>query len=93
MGNMPDGVAEPAQEREEVAEAICEIAICIAQIIHEADPGAHRRMNFAAGKVYNRLIGEKHEIAADIVYRFGRALMDRNLFPEGEDPEETEPAT
>ena len=81
---MPDSIPTRAEMREETAEAVCEIAICIAQAIHELDPTAHRRMNFNAGKAYNRLIGEKRVLAADILYRFGRALMDRNLFPEGE---------
>lgn len=80
---MPDSIPTRAEMREETAEAVCEIAICIAQAIHELDPTAHRRMNFNAGKAYNRLIGEHRELAADILYRFGRALMDRDLFPEG----------
>lgn len=79
---MADSISTRAAMREETAEAVCEIAICLAQAIHELDPGAHRRMNFAAGKAYNRLIGERRELAADILYRFGRALMDSDLFPE-----------
>ena len=74
--------------REEVAEAVCEIAICLAQAIHELDPDAHRNMNFNAGKAYNRLLGENRVLAAEILYRFGRALMDRDLFPEGDRPED-----
>lgn len=85
--SMPDMAATRAELREETAEAVCEIAICIAQAIHELDPEAHRRMNFAAGKAYNRLLGEERELAADILYRFGRALMDTDLFPESEDAE------
>jgi hypothetical protein len=81
---MPEGFPTRAELREETAEAVCEIAICIAQAIHEMDPTAHRRMNFNAGLAYNRLLGEKHALAADILYRFGRALMDRDLFPEEE---------
>lgn len=68
--------------REETAEAVCEIAICIARAIHDIDPQAHRRMNFNAGKAYNRLLAGQHALAADILYRFGRALMDPELFPE-----------
>ncbi|TYR29389.1 hypothetical protein FY036_21170 [Mesorhizobium microcysteis] len=83
---MPDTIATRAEMREETAEAVCEIAICLAQAIHELDPTAHRRMNFTAGKAYNRLLGENRELAADILYRFGRALMDQNLFPERDDP-------
>lgn len=85
---MPDTATARAELREELAEAVCEIAICLAQGIHELDPEAHRRMNFSAGKAYNRLLGERRELAADILYRFGRALMDTDLFPErqpGED--------
>ena len=73
---MPEGFSTRAEMREETAEAVCEIAICIAQAIHEMDPAAHRRMNFNAGLAYNRLLGEKRTLAADILYRFGRALMD-----------------
>lgn len=80
---MPGSTATRAEIREETAEAVCEIAICLAQAIHDLDPQAHRRMNFNAGKAYNRLLGERRELAADILYRFGRALMDRDLFPEG----------
>lgn len=82
---MADTFATRAETREETAEAVCEIAICIAQAIHEIDPRAHRRMNFAAGKAYNRLIASQRTLAADILYRFGRALMDKDLFPEDED--------
>lgn len=81
---MPDSVPTRAELREETAEAVCEIAICLAQAIHELDPIAHRRMNFNAGLAYNRLLGEQRVLAADILYRFGRALMDRSLFPEEE---------
>ena len=83
---MPEGFSTRAEMREETAEAVCEIAICIAQAIHEMDPAAHRRMNFNAGLAYNRLLGEKRTLAADILYRFGRALMDRDLFPEEDGP-------
>lgn len=79
---MPETIPTRAEMREETAEAVCEIAICLAQAIHELDPQAHRRMNFNAGKAYNRLLSERRELAADILYRFGRALMDRDLFPE-----------
>ena len=82
---MPETYASRAELREETAEAVCEIAICIAQAIHEIDPQAHRRMNFSAGKAYNRLLAGERALAADILYRFGRALMDRDLFPERED--------
>ena len=81
---MADTFATRAEMREETAEAVCEIAICIAQALHEIDPQAHRRMNFNAGKAYNRLLAERRPLAADILYRFGRALMDTELFPEGE---------
>jgi hypothetical protein len=79
---MPDSTQTRAEIREETAEAVCEIAICIARAIHDIDPTAHRRMNFNAGKAYNRLIGDDRVLAADILYRFGRALMDSDLFPE-----------
>lgn len=79
---MPNTIPTRAEMREETAQAVCEIAICLAQAIHELDPQAHRRMNFNAGKAYNRLLDERKELAADILYRFGRALMDRELFPE-----------
>lgn len=79
---MPDINPTHARLREETAEAVCEVAICLAQAIHEIDPDAHRRMNFNAGKAYNRLLGQKRELAAEILYRFGRALMDSELFPE-----------
>ena len=82
---MPDNGPTRAERREETAQAVCEIAICLAQAIHELDPQAHRRMNFNAGKAYNRLLGERKELAADILYRFGRALRDRDLFPEQDD--------
>ena len=80
--SMPERIPTRAEIREETAQAVCEIAICLAQAIHQLDPQAHRRMNFEAGKAYNRLHGEQRELAADILYRFGRALMDRELFPE-----------
>jgi len=81
---MAENFPTRGEMREEIAEAVCEIAICLAQSIHRLDPQAHRQMNFEAGKAYNRLIGERRELAADILYRFGRSLMDRKLFPEPE---------
>lgn len=82
---MPETIATRAQLREEMAEAVCEIAICISQAIHEIDPQAHRRMNFSAAKAFNRLLAEERTLAADILYRFGRSLMDSDLFPENAD--------
>lgn len=84
---MPETFASRAELREETAEAVCEIAICIAQAIHEIDPQAHRRMNFSAGKAYNRLLASERTLAADILYRFGRALMNPELFREREEGE------
>lgn len=86
---MADTFPTRAEMREETAQAVCEVAICLAQALHELDPQARRRMNFSAGKAYNRLLEERKELAAEILYRFGRALMDRDLFPEpDEEPEE-----
>ena len=79
---MADTFAARAEMREETAEAVCEIAICLARALHDIDPEAHRRMNFDAGKAYNRLLAQERTLAADILYRFGRALMDPELFPE-----------
>ncbi len=85
---MTDTFATRAEMREETAEAVCEIAICIARALHEIDPEAHRRMNFNAGKAYNRLLAEHRTLAADILYRFGRALMDPELFPASDDEQD-----
>ena len=87
---MPDTIPTRAELREETAKAVYEIAICLAQAIHELDPKAHRRMNFSAGKAYNRLLEENHPLAAEILYRFGRALMDSSLFPEPDEPTDDE---
>jgi hypothetical protein len=69
-------------DNEQLQMALMEIAICIAQALHETDAGATQRMNFAAGKAYNRLKGRGDDAAADLLYQFGRALLDHNLFPE-----------
>ncbi len=76
-----------AGQEEEIAQAVCEIAVLLAQAIHQIDPEAAQRMNFAAGMSYNRFLGADRPLAADIMYRFGRALVDRDLFPL---PEENE---
>ncbi len=73
------------RREEELSEAITQIGVCLAQAIHDGDADAAQRMNFAAGKVYNRLIEDDKPLAADIVYRFGRALTDRALFPRKAD--------
>lgn len=83
---MPDTIPTRAEMRAEMADAVCEIAICLAQAIHELDPEARTRMNFNAGMAYNRLLGERRELAAEILYRFGRSLMDRELFPDRDSP-------
>ncbi|MCV0395155.1 MAG: hypothetical protein K5872_02995 [Rhizobiaceae bacterium] len=59
-----------------------EIALAIAGELHRVDGQAAERMNFSAAKAYNRLVAAGEERAAEIVYRFGRALTDRSLFPE-----------
>jgi hypothetical protein len=74
-----------ATESKQSTLAFMEIAICIAQGIHEIDPGARQRMNFAAAKAYNRLKDRGDHAAAEILYQFGRALVDRTLFPEPEE--------
>lgn len=70
------------RDNEQLQMALMEIAICIAQALHETDANATQRMNFAAGKAYNRLKGRGDDAAADLLYQFGRALLDHNLFPE-----------
>lgn len=77
----------PSAGQEEIAQAVCEIAVLLAQAIHQIDPEAAQRINFAAGMSYNRYLGEGRPLAADIMYRFGRALVNRDLFPL---PEESE---
>ncbi|MCO6389061.1 MAG: hypothetical protein ACK4R3_04085 [Aliihoeflea sp.] len=77
-----------AGHEEEIAEAVCEIAVLLAQAIHQIDPDAAQRMNFAAGKAFNRHLGQDQKLAADLMYRFGRALVDRSLFPVGEGGDE-----
>lgn len=73
----------PAADGEDALEtAMLEIAIAIAAELHHLDGQAAQRMNFAAGKAYNRLLAADRARAADIVYRFGRALTDRSLFPD-----------
>ena len=62
--------------------ALIEIALCIVQGLHERDPALAQNINFAAAKAYNRLVERGENEAAEIVYRFGRALLDNQLFPE-----------
>lgn len=71
----------PSAGQEEIAQAVCDIAVLLAQAIHQIDPEAAQRMNFAAGMSYNRHLSEDRPLAADIMYRFGRALVDRERFP------------
>lgn len=70
------------RETEQLKMALLEIAVCIAQALHETDSAATQRMNFAAGKAYNRLKKRGDDAAADLLYQFGRALLDHQLFPE-----------
>ncbi len=79
------------QREDELSEAVAQIGICLAQAIHEGDPNAAQRMNFTAAKIYSRLVDEGRPLAADIVYRFGRALMDRQLFPNPATPDQPAP--
>ncbi|MBB2972176.1 hypothetical protein [Mesorhizobium sp. RMAD-H1] len=76
---------------EQTALGMMEIVICLAQIMHETDTSVARRMNYAAGKIYNRLKSEGNDGAAELVYAFGRTLLDRELFPTDDDlPEDAE---
>ena len=65
--------------------ALVEVALFIAQALHERDPNIAESINFAAGKAYNRLRQRGEKEAAEIVYRFGRALLDHSLFPPPEE--------
>ncbi len=66
-------------QSDQIAVALQEIVICIAQGVHEISPHS---MNFAAAKAYSRLKERGDHAAAEILYQFGRALLDRSLFPE-----------
>lgn len=72
-------------ETEEIAEAVLQLSLCIARAIHDIDPEAVRRMNFEAGLSYNRLIEDDRPLAAEMLYRFGRALLDSERFPSPDD--------
>lgn len=64
-----------------------EVARCLAQILHEADPSVAARLSFMAGKSFNRLTAAGDKEAAAIVYAFGRLLLDRDAFPTPDDTE------
>lgn len=85
-------MAEEMPATEQVAAGFMEIAICLAQALHEIDPAQTQRMNFAAGLAYNRLMSQGKDEAAEIVYAFGRSLLNRDLFPVAEEPLDSEPA-
>lgn len=85
-------MAEETPAIQEVAAGFMEIAICLAQALHETDPGVTQRMNFAAGLAYNRLMSQGHEVAAELVYAFGRSLLNHELFPVDEPSLDSEPA-
>lgn len=85
-------MTEAMPQTEQVAAGFMEIAICLAQALHEVDPAVTHRMNFAAGLAYNRLMSQGQETAAEIVYAFGRSLINRDLFPVEEKSYESQPA-
>jgi hypothetical protein len=77
------------RDTEQLQMAVLEIATCIAQALHETDASATQRMNFAAGMAYNRLKSRGDDAAAEMLYQFGRALLNHDLFPEtGSKPED-----
>jgi hypothetical protein len=82
-----------APETEPAAAALIEIARCIAQILHEADPSVAGRLNFEAGRAYSRLMDAGQEDAAAIVYAFGRKLLDGEAFPEDTGEDDDRPVT
>lgn len=79
-----------SREARELAEGFMAVALCLARSMHDIDPRAAERMNFSAGLTYNRLLGEDKPLAADFVYRFGRALVDHDLFPPPDEIERDE---
>ena len=83
---------DKTQLSDEIALGFMEVAICLAQALHEADPSVTQRMNFAAGLSYNRLNSEGKQKAAEIVYMFGRSLLNRDLFPATEAGADAEPS-
>jgi hypothetical protein len=74
-----------SREARELAEGFMAVALSLARAVHDIDPRAAERMNFSAGLTYNRLLDEDKPLAADFVYRFGRALVDHDLFPPAEE--------
>lgn len=80
-----DGSIHMSREARELAEGFMAVALCLARSMHDLDPKAAERMNFSAGLTYNRLLGEEKPLAADFVYRFGRALVDHDLFPPADE--------
>ena len=57
------------------------VGVCIAQILAESDPTLPERLNNRAHLMYRHLCDVGMEHAAEIVFSFGRALVDPDLFP------------
>lgn len=66
----------------ELAEAMLEISLCIVDALHRIDPRQLETMNFEAGLRYNRLLAEDKKAGAELMLRFGRALLDKDRFPD-----------
>jgi len=79
-------MSDQTPEMRQLAAGFMEVALCLAKALHEADPTVAQKMNFAAGLAYNRLMSEGNGIAADVVYTFGRSLLNRDHFPFVDEP-------
>lgn len=71
----------------ELAEAMVELSLCLASAIHRIDPAALAGMNFRAGIQYNRFLERDRKLSAEIMLRFGRALLDKDRFPDPAEPD------
>jgi hypothetical protein len=81
-----EGDESGGSEGAEIGEAVLALSLCLARAIHAIDPSAVRDMNFQAGLEFNAFVNADKPMAADLLLRFGRALLDKKTFPEPDEP-------
>jgi hypothetical protein len=81
---MSDTDAELRKIIAETKRGAAAIAVCIARTLAESDPTLPRRLSVKAHEMYEQLCerGEAH--AGEMMFVFGRALLDPSFFPEAE---------
>jgi hypothetical protein len=62
------------------------VGVCIARILAESDPTLPKHLNQHANEMYQMFCERGEDHAGEILFAFGRAVIDPNWFPTSGPP-------